>query len=261
MLVTLSVFLISSCSNSPQAASSPTATRTGTAVGNSTTAASLARISVVASLGDSVPAGTACNCVPYPQLAASDIARATGHEVTSFNDAVAGARSSDVLRQLQSDTVAAAHIATADAVLIEVGANDIAFSSTCGTSVSCYGSTLPQVTRNITAIVSRVRRLSSGHRTAVVLLDYWSVWLGGRYAQARGAAYVNAGNSLTRAFGEAIQSVALNTGSLYVDLRTAFRGPFQDRDDTDLLTSDGDHPDSEGHQRIANAVVQAIATA
>jgi acyl-CoA thioesterase-1 len=262
MLVALSLVLISSCSSNSPSASAPNAANAGTASGHTSLApASLARISVVAGLGDSVPAGTACNCRPYPQLVASDIARITGHEVMSFNDAVAGARSNDVLLQLQSDTVAAAHVATANAVLIEVGANDIAFSSTCGTKVSCYEQTLPQVTRNITAIVSRVRQLASGRSLAVVLLDYWSVWLGGRYAQARGSAYVEAGNSLTRAFSDAIQSVARSTGSIYVDLRTAFRGPGQDRDDTNLLTSDGDHPDAEGHERIANAIVQATADA
>ena len=262
VLVALSLFLLASCSNNSQSASAPIAANAATADGRASIApASLARISVVAGLGDSVPAGTACNCMPYPQLVASDVARIAGHEVISFNDAVEGARSNDVLLQLQSDTAAAAHVATANAVLIEVGANDIAFSSTCGTNVSCYAQTLPQVTRNITAIVSRVRQLASGRSIAVVLLDYWSVWLGGRYAQARGSAYVEAGNSLTRAFSDAIQSVARSTGSIYVDLRTAFRGPGQDRDDTNLLTSDGDHPNAEGHERIANAIVQAAAAA
>jgi len=63
-------------------------------------------------------------------------------------------------------------------VMIEAGANDIAFSSSCETDVSCYASKLSQVADNITAIVVRVRQLSARPSLAVVLLDYWNVWLG-----------------------------------------------------------------------------------
>ncbi|HEY5172563.1 MAG TPA: SGNH/GDSL hydrolase family protein [Acidimicrobiia bacterium] len=222
--------------------------------------AALARVSALTALGDSVPYGTACNCTPYPQLTAADVASIAGHAVKDFDDAVPGYLSNDVLRQLQSNPSAIADVQKADAVMIEVGANDIAFSSTCGTNISCYESRLPQVTTNITAIVSRVRQLTAGRHITIVVLDYWSVWLGGRYAQTQGPAYVDAASSLTHAFSGAIRSIALTTGSLYVDLRTAFRGPDDDRDETTLLASDGDHPDAEGQERIADAILQTLAT-
>jgi acyl-CoA thioesterase I len=270
LLVTLSLFLISSWSNNSRSAPSATATTTTATVRDpplrSTTVATarlrtaLAPVSALTALGDSVPYGTACNCTPYPQLTAADVASITRHAVKGFNDAVPGYLSSDVLRQLQSNPSAIADVQKADAVMIEVGANDIAFSSTCGTNISCYESRLPQVTTNITAIVSRVRQLTAGRHITIVLLDYWSVWLGGRYAQAQGPAYVDAASSLTHAFSGAIHSIALTTGSIYVDLRTAFRGPDDDRDETNLLASDGDHPDAEGHERIADAILQTLAT-
>ena len=270
LVIALSVFVMSSCSNgarsTPSALTTPTTqpavapapkSPVGTAAGSS---AALARVSTLTALGDSVPSGTACNCTPYPQLTAAKVGRLTRHKVRNFNDAVAGFRSSDVLRQLQSNTAATADVEKADAVTIEVGANDIAFSSACGTKVACYESQLPQVTKNISAVVSRVRLLAAGHDVAVVLLDYWSVWLGGQYAQARGSAYVAAATSVTHAFSDAVQSVALTTGSIYVDLRTAFRGPDDDRDETILLANDGDHPDAEEHERIAEAIVRTIAS-
>jgi acyl-CoA thioesterase I len=212
-------------------------------------------------LGDSVAFGTACNCTPYPQLAAAHIARLTGHAVTGSNDAVAGFVSSDVLHQLQASATATANVANADAVMIEIGANDVAFSSACGTNVACYEAKLPQVVRNVTAIVARVRQLTAGHHVTIVLLDYWNVWLGGQVARARGPAYVQAANAVTDAFSDATQSIARATGVLYIDLRTTFRGPDHDRDETSLLASDGDHPDAAGQQRIADAVVRKVALA
>ncbi len=268
-LIALSVFLIASCSNGTRSAPFAAATTTTAAVPgpsplptpvvSATSRAALARVSVLTALGDSVPYGTACSCSPYPQLAAADVGRISGHAVEAFNESVPGFRSSDVLRQLGSDRSAIADVQRADAVTIEIGANDIAYSTACGTDASCYESSLPQVAANVTAIVSRVRQLATGRHVTVVLLDYWSVWLGGQYAQARGPAYVGAASSLTHAFGAAMQSIALTTDSVYVDLRTAFRGPDDDRDDTNLLASDGDHPDAEGQERIANGVVQALA--
>ncbi len=235
-------------------------TTTTTTTTTATPAHRLTRVSAVTVLGDSVPYGTACGCAPYPQLTADGVARATGHPVADFNDAEPGFRSTDVIQQLQSDAGTIADVEKADTVMIEIGANDVAFSATCGTNASCYESKLPQVAANITAITSRVRQLTAGRLVTLVLIDYWRVWLAGRYAQARGPAYVAADGALTRAFSRAIESIAQETGSVYIDLRTAFGGPNDDDDETSLLAHDGDHPDIEGHQRIAAVILSALSS-
>jgi len=131
-------------------------------------------------------------------------------------------------------------------VTLQIGANDVAYSSGRGAVAACYAPTLPQVQANLTSIVQRIRSISLAHPVAVVLLDYWSVWLGGQYATAPGPAYVTAGTSLSYAESAMISAVARSTGSAYVDLRLAFRGPDDTDDETGLLAPDGDRPNAAG---------------
>jgi lysophospholipase L1-like esterase len=150
------------------------------------------------------------------------------------------------------------HVRGADAVEIEVGANDVAYSQSCGTDVECYAPRVPTIEKNLAAIVARVHDLMSGHKSLVVLLDYWSVWLGGKYAQAHGDAYVKAAEEMTDRVDTVIKSTAEQTKSAYVDLRAAFKGPNYAYDETHYLSSDGDHPNAAGHQQIAKAAEAVI---
>jgi lysophospholipase L1-like esterase len=209
-------------------------------------------------LGDSVPRGTNCDCRPYPPLTADGLTASSGHTVTATNDSVAGYTTSNVLRQLRSDRKVVGHVRAADVVEIEVGANDVPYSSACGTAVDCYAPRIPGIEKNLAAIVGRVHRLTSGHRVLVVLLDYWSVWLGGKYAAAKGDAYVAAAAQVTDEVNSVIRSTAADSGSAYVDLRAAFKGPDYAYDETHYLASDGDHPNAAGHRKIADAAEAVI---
>jgi lysophospholipase L1-like esterase len=112
--------------------------------------------------------------------------------------------------------------------------------------------------KNLSAIVTRVHELTTGHPVLVILLDYWSVWLGGAYATAQGDAYVTTAEQLTHEVDTAIQSVAAQSSSAYVDLRAAFKGPDYAYDETHYLSDDGDHPNAAGHKQIASAAVAVI---
>jgi lysophospholipase L1-like esterase len=209
-------------------------------------------------LGDSVPYGTNCNCTPYPPLTADALMASSDQAVTVANDSVPGYTTADVLRQLTSDADVIDHVRVADAVEIEVGANDVAYSSSCGNAVDCYAPRIPTIEENLAEIVSRVRQLTAGHKVLVVLLDYWSVWLGGQYAAAKGDAYVAAAEEVTDQVDAVIKSTAAKSGSAYVDLRAAFKGPDYAYDETHYLSSDGDHPNAAGHQQIATAAEAVI---
>jgi lysophospholipase L1-like esterase len=210
-------------------------------------AAPTSGVTATAALGDSVPYGTACACMPYPELTAGDIARAVGHEV-----------SADVVTELQRDASVMSRVAQANVVIVETGANDVAHSASCGNMLACYEPELPAVQRNLDSIVTRIHALAGDHEVTVVLVDYWSVWLGGSYAHAQGPAYVAAADALTAEVDTVVSTVAYDTRSIYVDLRTAFRGPDQDGDETGLLASDGEHPNAEGQETIAQAIERSV---
>jgi acyl-CoA thioesterase I len=247
--------LTAGCSSSGAAASS-------SSLSSSTLPAALAEklqdVKEIVALGDSVPEGAACRCRPYPELTGDDVASAAGHRVDTSNEAVGGYVSGDVLSQLTNDAKVIRRVEDSQAVIVEVGANDVGYSGECGEQVACYEQKLPQLESNLDAIVARIHQLTVGHEVAVVLLDYWSVWLGGQYATAQGPAYVEAATALTASVNDAIRTTATSSSSTYVDLRTAFKGPDDTWDETHLLASDGDHPNAAGHQRIAEALEDAV---
>ena len=179
-------------------------------------------------------------------------------EVTATNAAVAGFTTEDVLMQLRSDPDVVSHVRGADVVEIEVGANDVAYSGSCGTTVACYQPMIPAIEHNLAEIIARVRELTAGHPVLLVLLDYWSVWLGGQYAEAQGSAYVDAAAAVTDQVNTVIKATAAESGSAYVDLRAAFKGPDYEFDETHYLSNDGDHPNAGGHEQIAAAVVDVV---
>ena len=174
---------------------------------NASAARRLLQTSSVVALGDSVPRGTNCACTPYPNLTASGLASHTGRSVKATNDSVAGATTSSVLRQLDRREVIA-HLRAAEVVEIEIGANDVAYSRLCGTRVACYAPRIPRIRTNLARIVARVNSLAAGHRELIVLLDYWSVWLGGQFAAAKGHAYVAAAEAMTDRVNSVIRATA-----------------------------------------------------
>ena len=249
------VGLAAACGGSSSSSSASSSSTSSSSTGTSTSSKTW---SIVA-LGDSVPSGHNCNCRPYPQLSASGLAATTGQTVTAANDAVAGYTTTNVLQQLNTDSTVIDQVRKTDAVEINVGANDVPYNkNSCGTSVDCYAPLVAPMQKNLAAIVGRVHDLTSGHKVLVVLLDYWSIWLGGTYASDKGHAHVSAARQMTAQVDDAIKTTATQSGSAYVSERRAFKGPSFGYIESHYLASDGEHPNATGHQAIATATEAVI---
>lgn len=201
----------------------------------------------VVGLGDSVPAANACGCRSFvAQVGAA-------WRAPVVNLARGGYTSADVLTQAEQLGLTGG---PGQAVLVTVGANDFdsaklsrpGYRSTDG--FRGYAATLAALQRNLAALLHRLHG-------QVLVTGYWNVFLDGRVGRAKGAAYVRDSDALTRRVNDALRRTALASHDVYVDLYGPFKGDG-DRDDSDLLAPDGDHPSAAGHALIAAVVDGAI---
>ena len=203
----------------------------------------------VVTFGDSVPAGTACDCTAFPELYAREIA------ARSIDLAQPGLTAADLRAQLDTPQAADA-VRRASVVLIMVGANDLAavFESGHGGGAA-YASAAASVRRDVGASLSRIRVLRGAGRP-VIVLGYWNVVEDGEVGHADygtdGAAEAAIATDQANA---ALRQAAQAAGAVFLDTSAALNG---DGDPTDLLTSDGDHPNLRGHEAIAEALYTAL---
>lgn len=217
---------------------------------------------VLLALGDSVPAGTACGCAPFPETYGALLSRRTGTPATVDNRAVSGLDTAGLLAQLGQQEMADA-VRRADVLLVTIGANDFGdhhddvTSGRCEAGdADCVADELATLRTNLDAVLARVRALRADRGTTVLVTGYWNVFEDGDVARrAVGEAGLRASLDLTRRANAVIASVSRSAGARYVDL---FR-PFElgGRDVTALMAADGDHPSAAGHALIARTLLDA----
>jgi lysophospholipase L1-like esterase len=217
----------------------------------------------VVGLGDSVPAGSACDCTSYVSLVGRHQAARLGTTAKVSNLAEGGLTTPDLLDQLEKSPVRA-EVAAADLVVVTVGANDfdtgaVASDSCRGPGLHCFRSTLEEQRSRLDDVFRKVEGLLGREDATVLVTGYWNVFLDGEVAARRGTRYVRNSIALTRAENDQIAGAARRSGATYVDIFTPFKGESGTRDDTSLLADDGDHPDAAGHRRIAEALESALA--
>lgn len=218
---------------------------------------------VVVALGDSVPAGMACSCTPFPDLYGALLRRRTGTSVAVANEAVNGLDTLGLVAQLQQPQVSAA-VGRSDVVLVTIGANDFSdrhdevVEGTCtvGSEIDCVDEELRAMRAHLTRILRDIRSLRGGQPTSVLVTGYWNVFEDQRVAERSfGPEGLQASIQLTHQVNTAIRSVSAKAGARYVDLFAPFHDPGLDEDS--LLADDGDHPDAAGHVLIANTLLDA----
>ena len=237
----------------------PGVAATVTATPSSAGQARLPHLHVVA-LGDSVTAGSNCDCTAFPQLYAQDLTQVRGNPASATNLGVAGLDSNGLVAMLAAGTTAAKEVATADVVLITIGANDFGSHHDEVTSGSCRGDclsdTIEHMSAELTKAIERIHGLRSGRPTAVLVTGYWNVFEDGHVARrVFPGVGLAATAELTHRVNTALREVAGRTHASYVDLYSTFKGPNTHGDDTALLADDGDHPNASGHVLIARRLM------
>jgi lysophospholipase L1-like esterase len=191
----------------------------------------------VVTLGDSVPAGAACGCEPFPDL------YATAQHAISLNFASSGSTSADVRAAVPGERDA---LSSAAEAIVMTGANDIASSFD---QPADYASVAATIQANVAAAVTAIEQI---HRMPVIVLGYWNVVLDGQVGAAQyGPSGVRDAAAATAAVNRALQQAAARSGATYVPTESAFHGDDGGHDPTDLLAPDGDHPNAAGHAAIA----------
>jgi lysophospholipase L1-like esterase len=207
-------------------------------------------------LGDSVTAGSHCDCADFVQDYAGLTRDRTGRTVSEHNLGVPGQTSVDLVG-LVGEPETAQQLAGSDIVLVTIGANDLGDelgdwrNGSC--TLTCFERAMPGLTANVGLVVAEIRRLRAGQPTEILVTDYWNVFRDGEVGAAMGADYQSLSDTVTRMANRAICAGASGAGATCVDLYAPFKADGS-LDPTGLLAADGDHPNAAGHQVIARAL-------
>jgi lysophospholipase L1-like esterase len=215
----------------------------------------------VVGLGDSVTAGSACDCADYVARYAAQIPAAAGGPAHAVNLGVGGLTSTQLLADVDGQGPLPQRVATADVVLVTIGANDLVplqdTWARSGCPAACSSPAVQAVASNVTRIVARVKALRGRQPTRILVTDYWNVFEDGDVASAaHGASYLAWSDDLSRQLDTALCSAAEGAGATCVDLYAPFKGDGG-HNPTALLADDGDHPNAAGHDLIAAALLRA----
>ncbi len=220
------------------------------------------RYPVVLGLGDSVTAGTACNCEDFITRYADAISASSGHLSVGINLGVPGATSTDLESDLENSDQVRSAVRAASSVIVTIGANDLnedlqeEDAGPC--DESCYGPDIAAMGARVSHILQHIRSLRGAQSTKILVTNYWNVFIDGDVAKESGGKRQLAwSDEVTRQANTALCSAADLAGAVCVDLYTAFKGASGERNLTDLLAGDGDHPNAAGSKVITGALLAA----
>ena len=218
----------------------------------------------VVGLGDSVPSADTCGCTGYVEQVGSQLERLTQRPWVVHNDATGGWTTTDVADDLLTSPTRE-HLADADLVMVQVGANDFDLGNVADTAClpaatsDCWSATLAGLRDGLTRIIHDVRLVDTRPDLRIAVLGYWNVTLDGAVGRALGSDFVLGSDALTRLVNSTVVQVAGETGAVYVDAYTPLKGESGERDPTGDLLEDGDHPNATGHTLLRTAVLDGLA--
>lgn len=222
------------------------------------------RYPVVLGLGDSVTAGTACNCQDFITRYATAISASSGQRSVGVNLGVPGSTSADLEADLNNSDPVRNEVRGAGTVIITIGANDLETDlqqeNAGACTQSCYAPDIAAVGRHMSHILQQIRMLRAGQSTTILVTNYWNVFVDGDVAKAAGGQQQLAwSDAVTRQVNSAMCNAVDHAGAICVDLYSVFKGATGSQDPTALLADDGDHPNVAGSKVITDALLAAAA--
>ena len=217
----------------------------------------------VVGLGDSVPSADTCGCTGYVEQVGSRLEQLTQRPWVVHNDATGGWTTTDVVDNLLTSPTRQ-HLADADLVIIEVGANDFDLGNVAdraclpAATSDCWSATIAGLRDGLTRIVHDIRLVDARPDLRIAVLGYWNVTVDGAVGRALGSDFVLGSDALTRLVNTTVAQVAADTGAVYVDAYTPLKGESGERDPTGDLLEDGDHPNASGHTLLSTAVLDEL---
>lgn len=218
----------------------------------------------VLGFGDSVMAGTGCDCDDFLTQAGRQLQKATGRTVTTVNNGANGQTAAGTLRDLRTDDAYPVEIARADVIVLIIGANDLGPALDSyddeGCTPGCYQPAVTEMSQQLAGVLTLIDTEKRPDAT-VLVMNYWNVFEDGDVGRGDyGAAYLGWSDTVTKAANAAICRAAAAHQAICVDTYAPFKGDGTD-DPTELLAEDGDHPNAAGTVLLADAVRAAILTA
>jgi lysophospholipase L1-like esterase len=240
---------------------------------------------VLVALGDSIPYNSSDDCpgcTGFVDSYGAALEAELGASVEIINESRHdGARTVDILEQLEDDEDQLADLAAADVIVMSVGFNDqppfadaydgcpepIRDSDLIGAVVErgaevttgCIDTAVEGLRTRIAEVFATVRAQAGG--AAIAALTPYDAWLGWDYLEshdeATRTALLEAERYWFHAWREAICEEAEAVSAVCIDVYTAFNGADGTQPANDLLAADYTHPSQEGNDVIRDLLVAA----
>jgi lysophospholipase L1-like esterase len=217
----------------------------------------------VVGLGDSVMAGSHCDCSGVTAQYAAALTSRVHRKVRDVNLGVNGDTTNTLQQRLDTSAVTRDDLRRADLVLVIEGANDLSPQleswrvGSC--EESCFLPAVDAMGKRLTTALATIRELVPA-QAQMIVAGYWNVFPDGEAARAEGGqAEIDWSREITRAANVAIQRAASPEHATYVDLTNSFLDD-DSGDPTGLLAADGDHPNAAGERVIVADLLRVTRT-
>lgn len=145
-------------------------------------------------LGDSIALGETCSgCTTYPEQVAAAMGKALGVDVEIENLSVPGAEVADLMKLVRNDSTVRNSIADADAILVTIGWNDLAFNrldDPCGVAPhypkiewgsithTCVDAATTEYRRDLDSVLGEIDALRSARPTMLRITTVYNAVIG-----------------------------------------------------------------------------------